>query len=97
MSEETGGIGSGLKERKVWDIARKYGCVSLRYGTTEIYEILIPGGENCCVVVSDNPAVSDAYRRTAKTISDRCYRVGSSKALENVLNKLTMEANYDER
>lgn len=80
-----------IKEADVWKVAREYGGIAVQYGSSSgIYEVILPGHKQCCVVVSDNPAVDPVTRKIAKSISSLCFRVGSVMALKNVLTKLKM-------
>ena len=76
-----------MTKSDVWETVRKYGGVSIQYGSMDIYELIMPGeGNKCCIVVGD--AVDESAKRIAKTISDKCFVVRNEKSLENVISKL---------
>lgn len=75
-----------MTKSDVWEAVRKHGGVSVPYGETDIYELIIPGeGNKCCIVVG---TVDESAKRIAKTISDKCFVVRNEKSLENVISKL---------
>lgn len=74
-----------IKEKDVWETAREYGGVSVRYGQKDIYEIILPAHKQCCVCTG---TLDELTRKTAKTISDRCYGVQTLEALHRVIGGL---------
>lgn len=82
-----------ITKSDVWEAASEHGGVSVQYGETDIYEVIMQGDSRnkCCVVVSDTGTVDDTTRRIAKSINDRCYIVKSMAALEKVMSKVATE------
>ena len=75
-----------ITKSDVWETVRKYGGVSIQYGSMDIYELIMQGeGNKCCIVVG---TVDESAKRIAKTISDKCFVVRNKKSLENVISKL---------
>lgn len=91
--EEEGGC-IVITKSDVWEAARKFGGVSVQYGETDVYEVIMQGDSRnkCCIVVSENGVVNDATKRIAKSISNKCFIVTNMKSLENVMKK-TAEVN----
>ena len=82
-----------ITKSDVWEAARKFGGVSVQYGETDIYEVIMQGDSRnkCCVVVSDTGTVDDTTRRIAKSINDKCFIVRSLASLEKVMSKVAAE------
>ena len=76
-----------LKDREVWEMARKYKGIAVRYGENyPVYECLFDGYHQCCVVLTDDPVsgVPNDHKAIAKSISQRCFLVSTKEALNKV-------------
>ena len=79
-----------VKERDVWNICKRYGGISVRYGSMDIYECIFENHVQCCIVVlGDNEAfMPKPIEVVAHTISNKCFQVWSIESVERVIRKL---------
>ena len=81
-----------IKERDVWNICRKYGGISVRYGSMDIYECIFENHLQCCLVIlADNEAfVSKPVEVIAHSISKKCFCVWTLESVERVIKDLVL-------
>ena len=78
-----------MTKSDVWEAVRKHGGVSVQYGETEIFEVIMQGDSNnkCCIVLSETGVIDATIKRIAKNISNKCFIVTNKKSLEKVISK----------
>ncbi len=89
-----------LRPSEVWATAKKYGGISVQYGSQNIYELIFENRKQCCIVTldkrvpggervpDDNIMITPMTKTICHTISDRCSAVYTLDGLESVIKKL---------
>lgn len=97
-----------LSEQDIWKVAVKHNGISVRYGTKpvkvpedggriteyDIYECIVGNQHAAIIVCEENSSkkIDSMVKATAKSISQRCYRITTINGLNEVFAKLLFDA-----
>lgn len=82
-----------MNANEVWKLARRFGGISVQYGSSmPVYEIIFPGhGNKCAVVIGEKgtKTVPEVLRIAAKSINQLCFYVTTTESLKNIFMKVS--------